>query len=52
MHDSERLCAMEPHLGLRRFCLERGSNLGPLDQLVGQHLTHRATGVGVHDYES
>ena len=24
--DNERLCAMEPHLRLRRFHLERGSN--------------------------
>ena len=24
--DKERLCAMELHLWLRRFCLERGSN--------------------------
>ena len=30
--DNERLCAMEPRLRLRRFCLERGSNSGPLDQ--------------------
>ena len=30
--DNERLCAMEPHLRLRRFRLERGSNLRPLDQ--------------------
>ena len=30
--DNERLCAMEPHLRLRRFRLERGSNSGPLDQ--------------------
>ena len=30
--DNERLCAMEPRLQFRKFCLERGSNLGPLDQ--------------------
>ena len=30
--DNERLCAMEPCLQLRRFHLEWGSNLGPLDQ--------------------
>ena len=30
--DNERLCAMEPHIRLRRFRLERGSNSGPLDQ--------------------
>ena len=30
--DYERLCAMGPHLRLRRFRLERDSNLGPLDQ--------------------
>ena len=30
--DNERLCAMEPRLRLRRFRLEQGSNLGPLDQ--------------------
>ena len=30
--DNERLCAMEPCLWLRRFCLEQGSNPGPLDQ--------------------
>ena len=29
--DNERLCAMEPHLQLRRFRLEWGSNPGPLD---------------------
>ena len=29
--DNERLCAMEPRLRLRRFRLERGSNLGPVD---------------------
>ena len=29
---NERLCAMEPHLMLRRFCLKWGSNLGPLYQ--------------------
>ena len=32
MDDNERLCAMEPGLLLRTFHLERGSNLGPLDQ--------------------
>ena len=30
--DNERLCAMELRLRLRRFCLEQGSNSGPLDQ--------------------
>ena len=30
--DTERLCAMEPRLQLRRFPLERGSNSEPLDQ--------------------
>ena len=30
--DNERVCAMEPRLRLGRFCLERGSNPGPLDQ--------------------
>ena len=30
--DNEGLCAMEPRLRLGRFRLERGSNLGPLDQ--------------------
>ena len=30
--DNERLCAMELHLRLRRFHLERGSSSGPLDQ--------------------
>ena len=30
--DDERLCAMEPHLGLRRFPLKRGLNPEPLDQ--------------------
>ena len=30
--DNERLCAMEPSLPLRRIHLERGLNLGPLDQ--------------------
>ena len=30
----ERLCAMEPRLRLRRYRLERGSSLGPLDQLA------------------
>ena len=30
--DIERLCAMEPHLELRRFRLQRGSNSGQLDQ--------------------
>ena len=30
--DNERLCAMEPRLRLRSFRIERGSNLGPLDQ--------------------
>ena len=30
--DNERLCAMEPRLRLRRFCIEQGSNSGPLDQ--------------------
>ena len=29
---NERLSAMEPHLRLRRFRLERGLNSGPLDQ--------------------
>ena len=29
---NERLYAMEPHLRLRRFRLEQGSNLGQLDQ--------------------
>ena len=32
MDDNERLCAMEPHLRLRRFCLEQGLNLCQLDQ--------------------
>ena len=32
--DNERLCAMEPHLRLRRFRLGRGSNPGPPDQLA------------------
>ena len=30
--DNERLCAIEPHLRLRRFCLKQGSNSGLLDQ--------------------
>ena len=30
--DNERLCAMEPCLGLERFHLQRGSNSGLLDQ--------------------
>ena len=30
--DNERLCAMEPRLQFRKFRLEQGSNLGPLDQ--------------------
>ena len=30
--DNERLGAIEPRLGLRRFRLEWGSNPGPLDQ--------------------
>ena len=30
--DDEKLCAMEPRLRLRRFCLEQGWNPGPLDQ--------------------
>ena len=29
--DNGRLCAMEPRLQLRKFHLEWGSNLGPLD---------------------
>ena len=34
MNDNERLCAMEPSLQSRRFCLalERSSTLGLLDQ--------------------
>ena len=31
--DNERLCAMEPHLQLRRFRLNWGSHLGPLGWL-------------------
>ena len=30
--DNERLCAVEPHLRLRRFRLKRDLNLGPPDQ--------------------
>ena len=30
--DNERLCTMEPCIGLRKFCLKCGSNPGPLDQ--------------------
>ena len=30
--DNERRCAMEFRLRLRRFCLEQGSNSGPLDK--------------------
>ena len=30
--DNESLFAMEPRLRLRIFCLEQGSNSGPLDQ--------------------
>ena len=30
--DNERLCAMEPLLRLRRFCLEQDSSSGPLDR--------------------
>ena len=29
---NERLCAVDPSLWLIRFCLERGSIPGPLDQ--------------------
>ena len=36
--DNERLCPMKPHLWLRRFCLERGLNLG-LARSVGQGLS-------------
>ena len=35
--DNERLCAVETRLWLRRFCLERGSNSGPLDQKRYNH---------------
>ena len=31
--DNEKLCAMKPCLQWRRFCLEQGSNSGPLDPL-------------------
>ena len=41
MDDKERLCAMEPHVGLRRFALSGTT------RSVGQHLTHRATGAPV-----
>ena len=30
--ENKRLCTMIPSLWLRRFCLERDSNSGPLDQ--------------------
>ena len=30
--DNGRLHAMEPHLQLRRFCLEQGLNFGPQDE--------------------
>ena len=30
--DNERLCAMEPHIRLKRFRLERDSNSEQLDQ--------------------
>ena len=30
--DNERVCAIEHRLGLRRFCLEQGSNSRPLNQ--------------------
>ena len=30
--DNERLCAMEPCSGWKDFCLQQGSNPGPLDQ--------------------
>ena len=30
--DYEKLCAVEPSLRLRRFCLKQGSKPGPLDQ--------------------
>ena len=29
-HDEEKLCAVKPALRLRRFCIERDSNPGPL----------------------
>ena len=37
--NNERLCAMEPHLWLRRFLLHVGLQLGTT-RLVGQRLTH------------
>ena len=35
MVENERLCAMEPHLGLRRFCLEQYENtLKSMEKLI------------------
>ena len=31
-HDEEKLYAVKPVLRLRRFCIKRDSNPGPLDQ--------------------
>ena len=40
--DNTRLCAMEPHLWLRKFLPWAGIELVTA-RLVGQHLTHWAT---------
>ena len=42
--DTERLCAMEPRLRLRRFRLERSSNSGSLDQKTSAKPTELTTG--------
>ena len=43
MDDNERLCAMEPHLWLRRLPLEQDSEVR-ITRSGDQHLTHWATG--------
>ena len=41
--DNEKLCAMELRLHLRDYCLKRGSNSGPLDQLASaQYITEKS----------
>ena len=49
--DNEKLCAMESHLWLRRFRLQRGSNLGLLE-LFSQPLNHWATGASLSECHS
>ena len=41
--DNERLCAREPHLRLRRFRLQRGSNSGLLDRPALNPLSYRGS---------